>query len=80
MSRHLAFLVVSIVAVIATLTANAQTDPYEKFGLPNFIIGAQTHFIQGKGSIPNNLDLLQEAGIMALRDECTWGIVEGEKD
>ena len=80
MSRHLAFLVVSIVAVIATLTANAQTDPYEKFGLPNFIIGAQTHFIQGKGSIPNNLDLLQEGGIMALRDECTWGIVEGEKD
>lgn len=80
MSRHLACLIAGIVVLGAVLSTRAQADPYEKFGLPDFIIGAQTHFIQGKGNVPNNLDLLQEAGIMALRDECYWSRVEGQKD
>jgi hypothetical protein len=79
MIHYLTCLLLCIV-IFVSHSGRAQTDAYEKFGLPDFIIGACTHFIQGKGSVSQNLDLLQEGGIMALRDECTWGRVEQEKD
>jgi len=53
-------------------------------GLPaqaprQFRVGVCTHFDQGKGHLPSNLEMLQQAGIVSIRDECTWSAVEREK-
>jgi hypothetical protein len=44
-----------------------------------FIVGACTHFSQGKGIVPLNLDRIRHAGIVSIRDEVSWGAVEREK-
>lgn len=51
--------------------AEAQTD--------SFIVGACTHFSQGKGVLEQNIESLKEAGIASIRDEVGWGSVEQEK-
>ena len=41
--------------------------------------GACTHFAQGKGRLPDTMELLARAGIKWLRDEIPWGAVERER-
>lgn len=51
--------------------ASAQTD--------GFIVGACTHFSQGKGLLERNIESLKQAGIASIRDEVGWGAIEREK-
>lgn len=44
-----------------------------------FVVGACTHFSQGKGILDLNLDKIRRAGIASIRDEVGWGAVEREK-
>jgi hypothetical protein len=44
-----------------------------------FIVGVCTHFSQGKGYLPGNLDLIKQAGVRSIRDEAGWRAVEREK-
>lgn len=46
---------------------------------PGSPFGACTHFAQGKGRLPDTIQLMARAGIKWLRDECTWGTVERER-
>jgi hypothetical protein len=47
---------------------------------PNsLVVGACTHFSQGKGILDLNLDKIKRAGIVSIRDEVGWGAVEREK-
>jgi hypothetical protein len=41
--------------------------------------GACTHFAQGKGRLPDTMQLLARAGVKWLRDECSWAAVEKER-
>ena len=52
---------------------------YEKSGMPKFIMGACTHFWQGKGILEKNVDMLLQAGFNSIRDEATWSSVEKQK-
>lgn len=45
----------------------------------SFLVGACTHFSQGKGALPLNLEMLSQAGIMSIRDEAGWRSVEQRK-
>ncbi|OHB68829.1 MAG: hypothetical protein A2Y77_11700 [Planctomycetes bacterium RBG_13_62_9] len=45
----------------------------------DFIVGACTHFSQGKGVVDLNLERIRRAGIASIRDEVGWGAVEREK-
>jgi hypothetical protein len=51
--------------------ASAQTD--------GFLVGACTHFSQGKGLLERNIESLKQAGIASIRDEVGWGAIEREK-
>lgn len=51
--------------------ASAQAD--------GFIVGACTHFSQGKGLLERNIESLKQAGIASIRDEVGWGAIEREK-
>jgi hypothetical protein len=44
-----------------------------------FVVGACTHFSQGKGILDLNLDKIRRAGIASIRDEVGWGAVERQK-
>jgi len=44
-----------------------------------FIVGACTHFSQGKGVLERNIESIKQAGIASIRDEVGWGSVEQEK-
>ncbi|HVX42742.1 MAG TPA: CARDB domain-containing protein [Mycobacteriales bacterium] len=44
-----------------------------------FMMGAGTHFSQGAGYVPGNLELLREMGATALRDETPWSAVETQR-
>jgi hypothetical protein len=44
-----------------------------------FVVGACTHFSQGKGVLDRNLERIKQAGIASIRDEVGWGAVEREK-
>jgi len=44
-----------------------------------FVVGACTHFSQGKGLLDLNLDRIRHGGIASIRDEVGWGAVEREK-
>lgn len=44
-----------------------------------FIVGACTHFSQGKGVLERNIESIKQAGIVSIRDEVGWGSVEREK-
>lgn len=45
----------------------------------DFIVGACTHFGQGKGIISENINVLNEAGLVSLRDEVYWNACEQQK-
>ncbi|HNS21886.1 MAG TPA: hypothetical protein PKH24_15390 [Sedimentisphaerales bacterium] len=49
----------------------AQGDP--------FLVGACTHFSQGKGVLDRNIESLRQAGIVSIRDEVGWVSVECQK-
>ncbi|UCD51194.1 MAG: cellulase family glycosylhydrolase [Phycisphaerales bacterium] len=55
--------------------ATAQPGPET----PSFLVGACTHFSQGKGIVELNIDSIKGAGIDAIRDEVGWGSIEREK-
>jgi hypothetical protein len=44
-----------------------------------FVVGACTHFSQGKGVLDRNLERIKRAGIASIRDEVGWGAVERQK-
>lgn len=44
-----------------------------------FVVGVCTHFSQGKGLLPVNLEMIRQAGITSIRDEVAWSRVEREK-
>lgn len=43
------------------------------------IIGMSTHFSQGKGDMNMSKNLLKNAGVTYIRDDCSWDFVETEK-
>jgi len=45
----------------------------------DFIIGACTHFGQGKGILEENVSLLKQGGIKGIRDDISWNACEKEK-
>jgi len=45
----------------------------------SFLVGACTHFSQGKGVLDRNIESLKRASIASIRDEVGWGSVEREK-
>jgi hypothetical protein len=45
----------------------------------SFIVGACTHFSQGKGLLERNIESVKRAGIASIRDEVSWGAIEREK-
>ena len=44
-----------------------------------FMVGACTHFSQGKGVVELNLASVKRAGIGSIRDEVSWGAIERVK-
>ncbi len=44
-----------------------------------FLVGACTHFSQGKGVVELNLNSIRQAGIDSIRDEAPWGALEQER-
>lgn len=44
-----------------------------------FIVGACTHFEQGKGLLKANLSMMRQAGISSFRDEIGWRAIEKTK-
>jgi hypothetical protein len=48
-------------------------------GTFQFVVGACTHFSQGKGIVDLNLERIKQAGIASIRDEVPWGAIEREK-
>ncbi len=51
----------------------------QKERAPRFLVGACTHFGQGKGLLDQNLNSLRQAGIASIRDEVVWGALEREQ-
>lgn len=44
-----------------------------------FTVGAGTHLAGGRRDIVRSLDSLQAAGVMSIRDDATWALVEQKK-
>src|ERR1035437_9777116 len=44
-----------------------------------FVVGACTHFGQGKGLLKVNLSMMRQAGISSFRDEVGWRAIERTK-
>lgn len=73
-------LLASIVWPMAACPAPAQQPSSRPDIEPDhFLVGACTHFSQGKGIVEMNLDSIRRAGIDSIRDEVSWGAVEREK-
>ncbi len=69
-----------VIVVLFSLGAAAQTTPQPSAPqVDRFLVGACTHFSQGKGVLALNLASLQHAGIKSIRDEVPWGAIEREK-
>jgi len=45
----------------------------------DFIVGACTHFAQGKGIMTENINMLKQTGVVSLRDEIYWCSCEESK-
>jgi polysaccharide biosynthesis protein PslG len=67
-----AALILPLLSVVSNAQPAAESQP--------FMVGACTHFSQGKGVVSMNLDSIKGAGIDAIRDEVAWGAIEREKD
>lgn len=65
----------ALVTLWPAVLAKAQPSPDSQ----PFLVGACTHFSQGKGVVEMNLDSIKGAGIDAIRDEVGWGSVERAK-
>jgi polysaccharide biosynthesis protein PslG len=48
-------------------------------GQQPFVVGVCTHFGQNKGDVQANLNLIQQSGVNAIRDEVFWQGVEHQK-
>lgn len=62
-----------------SVPARASKEPPHGVTPSSFVVGACTHFSQGKGILDLNLDKIRRAGIASIRDEVGWGAVEREK-
>jgi hypothetical protein len=69
-----------VIVVLSCPAVRAQTNPLPASEqTTRFLVGACTHFSQGKGVLELNLASLQRAGIRSIRDEVSWGAIEREK-
>jgi len=71
-AHSVVYLLIAILGVCDVVHAQGE-------GTPGFVVGACTHFSQGKGIVDRNLDRIQQAGITSIRDEVPWGALEREK-
>ena len=71
---------VALSVAFATVAFAAFAHAQPSTGAQPFLVGACTHFSQGKGVVELNLDSIKGVGIDAIRDEVGWGSVEREKD
>lgn len=78
---HGALRVIAGVCAVVSLSSVAVAADQARPALESsrFVVGACTHFCQGKGIIEMNLDSLRHAGIDSIRDEVIWGEVERER-
>ena len=76
-----AALLLPIVLALGVVAGAAVQVPASRPGLDveHFLVGACTHFSQGKGIVEMNLDSITRVGIDSIRDEVSWGAVEREK-
>ena len=80
MMRKVHAVVPLVIVMLFSLAAAAQTNPLPPSAQTDrFLVGACTHFSQGKGVVELNLASLQRAGIRSIRDEVPWGAIEREK-
>lgn len=80
MRRKVSAVAALLIIVSSSLAALAQTNPQPASPqAASFLVGACTHFSQGKGVLELNLASLQRAGIRSIRDEVSWGAIEWEK-
>jgi hypothetical protein len=81
MMRKAHAIVLPLAVVLFSLAASAQVNPQAASPqMDRFLVGACTHFSQGKGLVELNLASLQRAGIRSIRDEVSWSAIEREKD
>lgn len=64
---------------VGSVSAGASQETPRGVTTNAFVVGACTHFSQGKGLLMQNLDRIKRAGIASIRDEVGWGAVEREK-
>jgi len=65
--------------VLCVISCVAAWDRPARAADQAFVVGACTHFSQGKGVLDQNLERIKQAGIASIRDEVSWGAVEREK-
>lgn len=78
MTRKCRFVLLSLVSIVCladVALVRAGSAPQAD----RFIVGACTHFSQGKGVLDRNIESIQQAGIVSIRDEVGWGSVERQK-
>jgi hypothetical protein len=64
----------------AAMAGPAQDKPAASgSGSAAFIVGACTHFSQGKGALTKNIESIKQAVIGSIRDEVSWAAIEQEK-
>jgi len=71
--------VVLVAVVASTAFGPAAWAGAQQAQAPRFLVGACTHFGQGKGLLEQNLRSLRQAGVTSIRDEVVWGALEREK-
>jgi len=75
----LACVFVAAFLIPATVIAAEAGQESARSEADRFLVGACTHFSQGKGIVEMNLDSIRRAGIDSIRDEVGWGSVERQK-
>jgi len=75
--HRVSHVVVLVALVAASLSIASGAQP--ALDRQPFLVGACTHFSQGKGMVELNIDSIKGAGIDAIRDEVGWGSIEREK-
>ncbi len=78
-SSVVSLLLVASCILIGSVPAKASQETPPDVATSGFVVGACTHFSQGKGILDRNLDRIKQAGIASIRDEVGWGAVEREK-
>ena len=78
MTRKCRFVLLSLVSIVCladVALVRASSAPQAD----RFIVGACTHFSQGKGVLDRNIESIRQAGIVSIRDEVGWGSVERQQ-